>query len=105
MDIDDYHHGGFGQLNMPLFLRPTQRSERPTDTLDFSMTRSSLVAGNNKRDSLYLPPKNFIGRKVLKKPNMAPDRLWKPQSGGLAGPYAFPGPVMEGYGIPVETFQ
>lgn len=105
MEIADFHHSGMGAMNMPVTLRPKQRLELPIDTLDFSMTRSSLVAGNNKRDSLYLPPKNFIGRMVLKKPNMAPDRLWKPQSAGLAGPYNFPGPVMAGYGIPYETYQ
>lgn len=108
MDRTRILHTGFGRLNEPLDLEPTQRpqfSSPNNEALDFSMTRSSLVAGNNKRDRFYLPPRNFIGRKVFRRPNMAPARSWKPQSGGIAGPYVFEGPVMKGYGIPFQTYQ
>jgi hypothetical protein len=97
MDRDGVHYEGVDMLNQPLYLRPKQRGY---EVKNFSMTRSSLTCGNNKRDSLYLPPRNFLGRKSCKPPNMMPDRAYKPQSGGLAGPYVFEGPMLRGYGVP-----
>lgn len=74
-------------------VRPVQKHDRPTDTLD-PQTRTRFTVGTHR--SKMPPPNNYYGRKKFRPPPPE-SRSYVPA--GLSGVYKYNGPVLPPYGI------